>query len=280
MTTLRTAINLARTGRQEKACEILRDLTQARPQDFYAWLWLAECSLDTHEATKAIQHALALRPNHARARELHSQLVPSDNIPFRSSLYPATKISPTRNYDPERRRFAGFLALALVGAIGLTILAVLLLNTDNANSADDTRAENITEKQEDAPHGIGDKPEPAPASIEDAAENWLMGVLTGEDTAAVNFGCNDDPHTVQLIAEHWSENFLETGLRALMDMLYVDTAVEFIGWVDDTAEVQADGHFEITLFGKTFKSSEFSVILRAVTNEGKWAICGMRESLQ
>ncbi len=79
MSTLRRAITLGRTGHQDKACAILRDLVQINPQDIYAWLWLAEFSPDAKEAAEAAYRVLQLRPTQHRAIEILQAL---DEVPY------------------------------------------------------------------------------------------------------------------------------------------------------------------------------------------------------
>lgn len=70
MSSLPTAIRLARSGKKLQALEILRTLVEHNDQDMYAWLWIARCSPDVDEATAALHHVLDIRPTFKQAQLL------------------------------------------------------------------------------------------------------------------------------------------------------------------------------------------------------------------
>jgi hypothetical protein len=74
MSSLRTAIKLAKSGKKLEALEILRILVDNNDQDIYAWLWLAQCTPDYDEATTAIHHVLDIRPTLKQAKVLLDML--------------------------------------------------------------------------------------------------------------------------------------------------------------------------------------------------------------
>lgn len=75
MSRLLEAVNQARAGQSELAVSTLRQLVIHNEQDFYAWLWLAKCTPDLHEAFRAVDTALLLRPMHVQAQQIRQQLV-------------------------------------------------------------------------------------------------------------------------------------------------------------------------------------------------------------
>lgn len=70
MSSLRTAIKLARSGKKLRALALLRTLVDKNNEDIYAWLWLAQCTPDFDEAIEAVERVLAVRPTHQQAQAM------------------------------------------------------------------------------------------------------------------------------------------------------------------------------------------------------------------
>jgi hypothetical protein len=111
------------------------------------------------------------------------------------------------------------------------------------------------------------------------AEDWLLAVLAGENPPEIDLSCGETPNTLQLVVEKWGEKLIESGIRSLMRGFQIDVVFELLSWVDNTAEWKVDGSVSITVFGRTLRSPEFSVVLRAVSDGGEWAVCSLTDAL-
>jgi len=62
------ALQAAREGDRQKACDYLRLFLEANPTNERGWLWLADLSSDLNEQISALERALHLNPNSSPAR--------------------------------------------------------------------------------------------------------------------------------------------------------------------------------------------------------------------
>lgn len=113
------AIELAEIGRQREALNLLRHVTQRRPDSVSAWKWLAYLTPDRDEALWALRTIERLAPNDPWLRTAGPALLPrgySDRPP---------RLPPRRTGDrPRRQGCLGALSATLVLVI---VMAALLL---------------------------------------------------------------------------------------------------------------------------------------------------------
>jgi hypothetical protein len=80
-TLLRSGVAAARVGHRGAARDLFLAITRAYPHDVRAWLGLAGVASSIEEQRAALEHVLALDPDHLRARQTLAQLPPPQPEP-------------------------------------------------------------------------------------------------------------------------------------------------------------------------------------------------------
>lgn len=73
---LRTGVATARAGNRDAARALFLALTRAYPGEVRAWLGLAGVAESAHEQREALEHVIAIDPDHAKARAALARLAP------------------------------------------------------------------------------------------------------------------------------------------------------------------------------------------------------------
>ncbi len=80
--TLQEAYRLIRDGNKRDAVRLLLPIARADPSNADAWWLLANALEDPDKQRRAVERVLKLRPDDARARKLHTSLLPVIDDPF------------------------------------------------------------------------------------------------------------------------------------------------------------------------------------------------------
>lgn len=98
---LTLGVTTARAGNKAEARALLRALTRHRPDEVRAWLWLAGVAETFAEQEQALEHVLALDPDHQLAHEglarLRARLTPAQP----AAVVPPSPTAPVATTVPE-----------------------------------------------------------------------------------------------------------------------------------------------------------------------------------
>jgi len=119
---LHYSLKLSNAGKPAGARTILRTLARHYPHDSRVWLYLAQCAETPIEQHQALEHTLALDPEHEQARErlnrLHAQY--ADLLEDTRPTHPQTRSKKSRTYQ---------VVTMLVAVCVLVLILVITINT-------------------------------------------------------------------------------------------------------------------------------------------------------
>jgi hypothetical protein len=242
MSTLKHAIDLARDGHSDDACDILRQLVATNKNDIYAWLWLAEYTPNTDEARAAAYHVLSLRPTNQRARKLLEQMgevaVPLHHLSHHRGEDGKLKRSLVRRLSDDRRN-AGllvmFFLLILATAVFL-VFGIIVSERNQTTANDDTSLETIF------------------APLQHHSSQNLE---------------SDDTHT-QKVVEGVGGAVLEHGVKIFAYTIRVDFLFDLLRVIDSSAYFDADDQISITVAEQTIESPRYSDVIGTMYDGGEW----------
>jgi len=138
---LEHAIELAQAGKKAAARLALLAILQDEPDHANAWMWLAYCSTDKAESSRALREVLRINPENIRARRLVLRLARQAVFERFGRDYAQEK-SARRHHRRNRLVFAFFVMVLLaVGVLaGLRALRVDLAPSAIAPAADPTQS--------------------------------------------------------------------------------------------------------------------------------------------
>jgi len=135
---LQEGVAALRAGDRREALRLLGRAVNENPDNVAAWWFLAAVLPNTEQKIHALRHVLRLRPDHAEARELLKRLRQRQASEQRErEEAPPAKPEPAP--EPRRRSRVFWMAIGMLGALGVIVLAglALLLVTGLAGEAFD-----------------------------------------------------------------------------------------------------------------------------------------------
>jgi len=131
---LRQGIDAARRGDKANAAKLLRQVVDREPNNEVAWMWLASALDNLGDRREALQEALRINPNNARAQEALKQI---------SAVMPtaAERITSTRRARVAAAQSAlrgggnsnSTILIAVGVLIGLFVLVAIIFNVVNSS---------------------------------------------------------------------------------------------------------------------------------------------------
>ena len=243
MSTLKHAITLARNGHSDDACDILRQLVTTNKNDIYAWLWLAEYSLNVDESCAAAYHVLSLRPTNRRAYKLLEQMgevaVPPHHLSQHRGEHGKMKRNLALRLSDDRR---GASLMVMLFLLVLTSVVFLVLGIIVSKGSDQ------------------------PATNDDSSLETLFAPLQHKSSGNVEF---DDTQTQQVV-EVVGGAALEHGVNIFAYTVKVDFLFDLLKVVDSSANFDADDQISITVADQTVESPLYSDIIGTVYDGGEW----------